>query len=207
MVEIYYSILREASQEIKIQRSRFIGKVKPATTIEQAEKYIDLISTQHYDATHNCTAYKVGLGDKAVYRYNDDGEPGGTGGRPILEAIEAEELTNVVSVVTRYFGGIKLGTGGLSRAYRNCTEQTLHKAGKKKYYITVPLVIEFPYGFTGIIMDMVEKNNCRITAKKYGDQTELSLEVKKSQIQDFKQLLLNKTGGKITIREEENEFI
>lgn len=204
---IYYSIIREASQEIKVKGSRFIGRVKPVTTIEKADEYIDLISTQYYDATHNCTAYRIGLGDKAVYRYNDDGEPSGTGGRPILEAIEAQNLTNIVSVVTRYFGGIKLGTGGLSRAYRSCAEQTLKKAGKRKYFLTVSFLIKFPYEFTGIVMDLMEKNNCIITEKKYSNAAEFTVSINKSQVQDFKQVLLNKTGGKITIREKDNESI
>ena len=206
MDDEYYSIIREASQEIRVKSSRFIGQAKAVNTVKQAGEYINLISTQNFNATHNCMAYKVGIGDKALYKYNDDGEPGGTGGRPILEAIEAQELTNIVTVVTRYFGGIKLGTGGLSRAYRNCAEQTLQKAGKKKFFLTVPLVLNFSYDLTGIVMEIVEKSNCRIVDKQYGAETELTVRIKKSQSHTIKQLLLDKASGKIIIKEGENEF-
>ncbi|MFO7890818.1 MAG: YigZ family protein [bacterium] len=206
MDDIYYSIIKEVSSRIKIKGSKFIGYVKPVDTIGQAEKYISFISEQNYDATHNCTAFKVGVGDNAIYRYNDDGEPGGTGGRPILEAIEAQGLTNIVSVVTRYFGGTKLGTGGLSRAYRSCTDQALIKAGKRKLFFTETFLINFSYDLTGIIMEFIDKFACTIEDKKYDTETEFKVTIQKSQSDEFKQKLINKTGGKITIKETENEF-
>lgn len=205
MDDVYYSIIKEISATIKIKGSKFIGYVKPVDTVEEAEKYIDFISEQNYDATHNCTAFKVGVGDQAVFRYNDDGEPGGTGGRPILEAIEGKGLTNVVGVVTRYFGGTKLGMGGLSRAYRNCADQALAKAGKREFFFTKIFVINFTYNLTGIVMELIDKYACTIEDKHYGNKTELTLAVKKIQSDEFKQNLINKTGGKISIKETENE--
>lgn len=199
---VFYTIKNEKSTEIKVKGSKFIGYIKPVNTVEEAEKYIDLISSENYDATHNCAAYKVGMGDKAVYRYNDDGEPSGTGGRPILDAMEAQQLTNTVGVVTRYFGGTKLGTGGLSRAYRNCTEQTILKAGKRKIYLTDILSVNFAYELTGKVMELVEKFKCKIISKNYGADAELKLKIKQSQSEEFKQLLFHSTGGKIIIKEE-----
>jgi len=202
---IYYTIKNEKSTEIKVKGSKFIGYIKSVNSTDQAEKYIEFISSKNYNATHNCTAYKIGIGDKAIYRYNDDGEPSGTGGRPILDAIEVQQLTNIVGVVTRYFGGTKLGTGGLSRAYRNCIEQTILRAGKRKIYITDILSVNFSYELTGIIMELVEKFNCKIISKKYGTDTTIKLKIKKSQSEQFKQLLFHNTGAKISIKEEDNE--
>jgi len=203
---VYYTIRREVSSDIKVKGSKFIGYIKSVNTLEQAEKYIDFISSQNYNATHNCTAYKVGRGDKAVYRYNDDGEPSGTGGKPILDVIEAQKLTNIVAVVTRYFGGTKLGTGGLSRAYRHCAEKTINNADKRELYPTKILLINFPYELTGIVMELIEKFTCKIISTKYDTATVLKLKVKQKQSDEFKNFLVDKTGGKVTIKEEENEF-
>lgn len=205
MDDRYYSIIKEATTTIKIRGSKFIGHVTPVNTRKEAEDYIDFISEKNYDATHNCTAFKVGIGDKALFKYNDDGEPGGTGGRPILKAIEGKGLTNVAGVVTRYFGGIKFGTGGLSRAYKNCTDRALGKAGKREFFFTNTFFIDFPYHFTGVVMELIEKYTCTIKHKKYGDKVELTVAVKKSLSDEFKQTLLDKTGGKIIIKEIENE--
>ncbi len=205
MDDIYYSVIREACTEIKVKGSKFIGYVKPVETIEQAKRYIDAISARNYNATHNCTAYKVGITHKSVYRYNDDGEPGGTGGRPIFDAINGKGLTNVVCVVTRYFGGTKLGTGGLSRAYRNCADQTLDKAGKKELFFTDTILIIFPYNLTGKVMEIIEKSKSKIIDKRYDTETKIRVEVKQSQSKEIIQHLINKTGGKIIIKELENE--
>lgn len=190
------------SDEIKVKGSRFIGYVRSAESIETAEKFINKISGRNYNATHNCTAYRVGYGDSSVYRYNDDGEPSGTAGKQILEAVDGRNLTNVVCVVTRYFGGIKLGTGGLARAYRECAGRTLDKGRVKKIFQTEFLTIIFKYEKTGIIMNLIEKSGCSIIKKKYGKQTALTLEVRKSQIENFKINLINQTAGDVILKEE-----
>ena len=115
MIE-YKTLAKAGSDEIIIEKSRFIGYCAPVSSEEEALEFIEKIKKKHYDATHNVFAYVVGL-DNNIQRYNDDGEPSGTAGVPILEVIKKEDLRNVVIVVTRYFGGIKLGTGGLIRAY------------------------------------------------------------------------------------------
>jgi uncharacterized YigZ family protein len=116
LVDEYKTLLKAGNDEIIIERSRFIGYAAPVSSEEEAMEFIDKIKNQHKDATHNVTAYVVGLHNE-VQRYNDDGEPAGTAGVPILEVLKKEDLRNTVVVVTRYFGGIKLGAGGLIRAY------------------------------------------------------------------------------------------
>lgn len=116
MITRYRTIYKKGIDEIIINKSRFIGYSMPIDSEEDALKFIEEIKTLHRDATHNVYGYVVG-DDNSIQRYSDDGEPSGTAGIPVLEVIKKEDLRNVVVVVTRYFGGIKLGTGGLIRAY------------------------------------------------------------------------------------------
>ena len=116
MDKIYRTIYTYGEEETIINKSRFIGYAMPIETEEEALEFIEKIKTKHRDATHNVYAYVLGK-DSNAQRFSDDGEPSGTAGIPVLEVIKKENLRNVVVVVTRYFGGIKLGTGGLIRAY------------------------------------------------------------------------------------------
>lgn len=120
----YFSIENGADHEIIIDKSRFICYFSRVNTVEQAQEFITTIKKKHWDATHNCSAYIVG--DNQQYqKANDDGEPSGTAGVPMLEVLKKRQLTNIVTVVTRYFGGIKLGAGGLVRAYTQCVATAL----------------------------------------------------------------------------------
>ena len=116
MLPRYRTLRREASKEIVIKKSRFIGYGKPVESEAEAAAFIEAIKKKHWDATHNCSAYVIGERDE-IQKQSDDGEPSGTAGKPILEVIKAQGLKNTVIVVTRYFGGIMLGAGGLIRAY------------------------------------------------------------------------------------------
>lgn len=116
MLERYQTVRHEGKKEIVIRKSRFIGHIRPVETEEEAIAFIDEIKKLHRDATHNCSAYLLGERDE-IQRQSDDGEPSGTAGKPILEVLKNRELKNVAVVVTRYFGGIMLGAGGLIRAY------------------------------------------------------------------------------------------
>lgn len=116
MLERYKTLRQEASREIVIKKSRFIGYAKPVADEAEAVAYVEEIKKKHWNATHNCSAYVVGERDE-IQKQSDDGEPSGTAGKPILEVIKAQGLKNVAVVVTRYFGGILLGAGGLIRAY------------------------------------------------------------------------------------------
>ncbi|WP_409228565.1 YigZ family protein [Gudongella sp. SC589] len=116
MSETYRTIAKRGVDEFIISKSRFIGYAAPVTTEEEAQEFIQEIKSRHRDATHNVSAYVLGR-DSNIQRFNDDGEPSGTAGIPALEVLKKEELRNTAVVVTRYFGGIKLGGGGLIRAY------------------------------------------------------------------------------------------
>lgn len=130
MIKIYFSILNPVETTIKIKRSEFIGNVKKVKTEEEAKEFIKQVSSKYRNATHNCWAYKV-EGNK--FNYSDDGEPSGTAGKPIFGVIEKHNLMNIAIVVTRYFGGVKLGVRGLIDAYSQCAEETIINSKIGKY--------------------------------------------------------------------------
>lgn len=124
----YRTILNDAEHEIVVKKSRFIGHVKPINSEEEAQAFIEEIKKKHWNARHNVPVYVLGH-KYDLQRYSDDGEPSGTAGIPILEMLKKEHITNIAVVITRYFGGIKLGTGGLVRAYTQSAKETLQKVG------------------------------------------------------------------------------
>src|SRR5690606_30111907 len=128
MLHSYYTVKGYGEHEINIQKSRFIAYINRATTEEEAQEFIQKIKKQNSDATHNCSAYLIGENDR-IQKANDDGEPSGTAGVPILEVLKKKKLKDTVVVVTRYFGGIKLGAGGLIRAYGKSTSEGLDATG------------------------------------------------------------------------------
>src|SRR5690625_2716627 len=128
MLTKYYTVNKSGSTELIIQKSRFIGYIKRVESEEAAQKFIDDIKKKHYDATHNCSAYIIGEHDQ-IQKANDDGEPSGTAGVPMLEVLKKQNLKDTAVVVTRYFGGIKLGAGGLIRAYGGTTSQAIRTTG------------------------------------------------------------------------------
>lgn len=131
--------------EITIQKSRFIGYVKRVETEEDAQEFIQEIKKKHYNATHNCSAYMIGENDQ-IQKANDDGEPSGTAGVPILEVLKKKGLKDTAVVITRYFGGIKLGAGGLIRAYGSTTSQAIKTTGivKRQLMQCISVKVEYP---------------------------------------------------------------
>ncbi|AEX85470.1 uncharacterized protein, YigZ family [Marinitoga piezophila KA3] len=130
MIEIYYSILKPVEVSIKIKRSEFIGNIKKVNSEEEAKAFIKEISSKYKNATHNCWAYKI---SENKFNYSDDGEPSGTAGKPIFGKIEKFNLSNVAIVVTRYFGGVKLGVRGLIDAYSETAEKVIIESKIAKY--------------------------------------------------------------------------
>lgn len=183
--------------EIKIKGSRFIGTAKSASSEEQAAEFIHSISSRYYNATHNCYAYAVGLKPSVITRFNDDGEPSGTAGQPILNVIEGKNLTNVAIVVTRYFGGTKLGKGGLVHAYSECAGKVLEQCSTVHKYIYHNFTLKFNYDFTGVVMHVINLFDAKILESSYGSQTALNLDIRQSFFDEFKQQLTEKTAGNI----------
>jgi len=197
--DAYYTLKIPASHEIKVKGSRFIGHARSITDRHEAEVFVQSITKKHYDATHNCFGYRVGLGDGSVFRYSDDGEPSGTAGKPILEAIDGRGLTNTVCVVTRYYGGTKLGTGGLARAYGECGARTLDVGGRQRKYRMASVQIVFEYDLTGVVMAQISDFECRVKETNYGSDTEMMLEVRLSRVEAFLYALIDRTAGRVDI--------
>ena len=200
----YLTIKNQQQAEIKIKGSRFIGTAQPVTTENQAKEFIQLISKKYFDASHNCYAYNIGFDQSKISRFNDAGEPSGTAGQPILNTILIKNLTDVAVVITRYFGGTKLGKGGLVRAYSDCASETLNKRNVIKKYIKEFLALEFDYNKTGAVMHIINQYDLKILKANYDQKTKIKLSIRKSKIQDFKQNLVELTLGKISINTEDN---
>ncbi len=187
--------------ETKIKRSRFIGTVRPTATVDEADAFLDAVSREFHDAAHNCFAYRIGLEQDQVVRFSDDGEPSGTAGRPILDALDRFELVDTCVVVTRYFGGIKLGTGGLSRAYRAAALDVLNKAGVETRYRMKRLTFVFHPQLTGIVLRTLSTEVCEIAESVYADICTIRCDIRLSAVDRIKQTLVSSTNGKIEIAE------
>ena len=144
MHDEYYEPGKEITIESRIRKSVFIGHVRICGSEETAREKLKAISAVHKQATHNCWAYRVGI-DRVQEYYSDDGEPGGTAGKPIMGALLRNGVTNCLLVVTRYYGGVKLGVRGLIEAYGNTAQESLNAAGRVLKRIRVPLKISLPY--------------------------------------------------------------
>jgi uncharacterized YigZ family protein len=194
-------VARYCRSEIKVKRSRFIGTVQYAGSIDEARNLVRAVSKEFHDATHNCYAYRIGLGSEQVFKYSDDGEPSGTAGRPILEALDKFELVDTCIVVTRYFGGIKLGTGGLSRAYRNAALDVLYKAGFETRFLKSRVRLVFHLRFTNTVLRRLSSEVCDIVDSKYTDSGTIICDIRRSSVEKIKQTLVSATNGKIEIED------
>ena len=143
-MDFYYSIDKTTQNEIKIKGSRFIAHSSPVINKEDAMQFLSTIKKLNYNATHNCFAYIIGW-NEAEFRFSDDGEPTNSAGKPILYTIKKFGLSDIIVVVTRYFGGTKLGIGGLVKAYSEATESVLNIVDKKIIHRTIPFVINCHY--------------------------------------------------------------
>lgn len=159
------------------------------------------ISREFHDATHNCFAYRVGMGDGSLYRSSDAGEPSGTAGQPILKVIQGADLTNVLVVVTRYFGGTKLGVGGLIKAYTEATQKALAQAE----IVEVPILRRFrvatDYNHIQQVMRTVNSLNAQIVHSDYGETIQIDVNVPVARVDAFKTALVNSTSGQAKVEE------
>ncbi len=202
----YFTVKGSATSEFQEKKSTFIGYIKRVNTEEEAKNFVNEIKSMHKEATHNVYAYIVGE-NKGIQRYSDDGEPQGTAGIPVLEVIKKNDLTDVAVVVTRYFGGILLGGGGLIRAYSKGASSAIEEAGIVEKVKGLKLRFTLEYDLIGKIQYLCGTNNWHIEDTIYTDKVELSLftevENKEIIIADF----VEATSGKVTICEEDEEYL
>ena len=185
------------------KKSRFIGRVWPVETEEEALAKIAEMKKQHYDATHNCWAYVLKSG---AMRFSDDGEPGGTAGNPMMQVLQKENLFNVVCVVTRYFGGTLLGAGGLVRAYTKGAKIAIDAAGKSMKRVWSVLYIPCPYTFYERVKLEAEAFGGVIRDTQFGAEVELEILVAQPQAQAFLDKILDMTSGTVEGMETSQEY-
>lgn len=198
--ETYKTIQSSVQEEIKVKGSRFVARAVPVTSKKEAEEKLGRISREFHDATHHCFAYRVGIGDGGVYRSSDAGEPAGTAGQPILQVIRGEGLTDVLVVVTRYFGGTKLGIGGLIKAYTTVTQEVLRKAAILEIPVFHHLELKTDYAHISHVMREINVFEARLTASDYRETIQLQVNVPAKKVSDFREALINRTGGQIKIK-------
>ncbi len=191
---LYTTVDREHAFEHEEKRSVFIAHIKNVSNDEQAKEFIASVKAKHHDARHNCSAYLLRDG---IMRYSDDGEPQGTAGIPILEVIKKSGLVDVVVVVTRYFGGILLGAGGLVRAYSAAASGVVCESAKASYRLCVELSMNIQYPQYDKVSRMISNSGARTVDTQYTDGIVLCAVIPKEDYEKFSDDIVNAFGGKV----------
>lgn len=201
----YKTVMKEAEIEQVIDKSRFIGHVKPVGSREEAEEFIAKIRSRHKAATHNVPAFVIG--DQFQLQWaSDDGEPQGTSGAPIVQMLVKEGITDIAVVITRYFGGIKLGTGGLVRAYTGTTKLALEESRICAVKELDELKVKLDYTFLGKLQNLALKGKFEVGSTVFEDAVTVELVVEPENTQEVKSMISNLTGGSGTILSESKKL-
>lgn len=206
MLSNYFTVKQQGSDEIVIQKSRFIGYVRRVESEEAAKSFIQEIKKKHHDATHNCSAYLIGEHDE-IQKANDDGEPSGTAGVPILEVLKKQHLKDTAIVVTRYFGGIKLGAGGLIRAYGSTTSQAIKTTGVVKRQLMQGFSVTVDYGLLGKLENELRQSQYIIDGINYLENVEFLVYVKDGEEQNFNKWIIDLTNDQAIINEKNTKYM
>ena len=174
---MFKTIAEDISAEIVEKKSKFIASIFYVESVEEAENKIKIIKKKHFDARHNCYAYSIFSKDGIIQRFSDDGEPQGTAGSPMLNILTSQNLNNIVVIVTRYFGGILLGTGGLVRAYTEATQEALNNASIIEKDLGLKVVFEISYSDLEKLKYYLKQNNIKIIDSEYLETIKLIVEI------------------------------
>ncbi|MFJ6412367.1 YigZ family protein [Terribacillus saccharophilus] len=206
MLTTYFTVKTEGSHEIVIQKSRFIGHVKRVETEEEAINFVQKIKKEHKDATHNCSAYMIGEHD-LIQKASDDGEPSGTAGVPILEVLKKKGLKDTAVVVTRYFGGIKLGAGGLIRAYSGSASQSIDEIGVVKRQLMQLADIHIDYTLLGKVENELRQSAYTLRNIDYADRVVLHAAFQSGQEEEFQAYVTDMTNAQAEVTFGGQEYI
>lgn len=194
----YYSLYRGGCAEIEEKKSRFIATIEPVQSEEEASDFIARTKKKYWDARHNCTAFIVG--DKGeVMRSNDDGEPSGTAGRPMLEVLTSSNITNVACVVTRYFGGTLLGTGGLIRAYQGAVKAALANCVILKKLEGIMLIVSCDYNDSGKITYMASSGKWNVMSTEYTEKVTITILAENKDAGNIEKDIADATSGRASV--------
>ena len=200
------TIKQAHSIENVISKSRFIAYIKPVSTENEAKAFIDEIKIKHKDATHNCSAYTVGP-EMNIQKANDDGEPSGTAGIPMLEILKKLEIHNVCVVVTRYFGGIKLGAGGLIRAYSGAVRDVIYDMGRVELREAIPVTVTLDYDQTGKFEYELASTTFLLREQFYTDKVSYQIDEVKNEYDTFIDFLNRITSGNYDLKQEDIKLL
>lgn len=205
MLENYFTIKADGIAELEIKKSRFICHLKRVTTEEEAKEFINGIKKEHWKANHNCSAFVIGEHSE-IQRSSDDGEPSGTAGIPMLEVLKKNELINVAAVVTRYFGGIKLGAGGLIRAYAHSVSNALTEIGIVEGKLQQEIIIAISYPNLGKLQNYLELNQIAVKDTLFAENVQVICLIDESQVADFMAAITDLLAGQADFSEGEKSY-
>lgn len=201
-MDTYKTIAAPVEEVIfKEKSSKFLGYAFPVTSEEEIKAHLEAVKKAHFSARHWCYAWQLGYGRHQRYRANDDGEPNNTAGIPIYGQIQSFELTNVLVIVVRYFGGIKLGVGGLVQAYKTTAQLTLQETEIEEKLITEELVINFDYPLMNKVMRVVKEQNLTVIAQYLTESCELHLAIRQSDYAKVEEIFNNLYGVVLVVRD------
>lgn len=191
----YKVVYQNGYGEYEEKKSRFLASVAPVSSEEEAAAFMDSIRKKYYDARHHCSAFIIGR-NRELTRCSDDGEPGGTAGKPILEVLLCAEVTNVAVVVTRYFGGTLLGTGGLVRAYTQAAREGLENAGIGVMQYKTEMTVEIDYTDVGKVQYLLGSRKIEILNSRYTEKVEFDIRVPGKELEQVKKALTEATSAR-----------
>lgn len=205
MLKKYKTILTEAEAEIVEKKSRFIATVRPVKTEEEAKAFVEELKKKYWNATHNVFAYQVGERDE-IQRFSDDGEPQGTAGMPVLNVLKGEDVKDTAIVVTRYFGGTLLGTGGLVRAYGKAAKEGLLASGIVELVLYCRYTVTVDYTESGKVQYEILQDGHVLEDTVYTDQVQFFVLVEVDQAEAFEKKMLDVLKGKTATEKIEERF-
>lgn len=200
--DFFYTISAPVrAPELKVRGSRFIADILPVHSKEEVAHALETVRKEFHDASHHCFAYRLGP-DGALLRAADDGEPSGTAGKPILLVLSSQKLTNALIIVTRFFGGTKLGTGGLARAYAEAAQQAVSMSHVVKVYLTVPVNIRVLYEDLPAMERLIKAYDSHVTQSTYLASVELTVNIRASKVEEFVHTVTDTFHGRAEARAE-----
>jgi len=204
LIDTYLTIKEDGQSEIEIKKSRFICSLKRIKTEEEAKDFIHALKKEHWKANHNCSAFVLGEKND-IQRSSDDGEPSGTAGVPMLEVLKKNELINVVAVVTRYFGGTKLGAGGLIRAYSSAVSHALNEIGIVEGKLQKEVFVQIEYPLLGKLQHYLEQNQFYVKDTQFLENITLCVMVQNEE--NFKQAVIDLLNGQVSFEDGEYSYV
>jgi len=196
MDDAYFTIRSESRVETKVKDSRFIGETFLINSPEDAAARLASVRKRGFAATHHCYAWQTGCDRARSFKYSDDGEPSGTAGKPIYDVLAGAGLTNTLVVVTRYFGGTKLGTGGLTHAYSDAAKAALEASGKDEHFLTTSFILRMAFPYYDRWLRLQHKLGATVTNAQFGEDVVVDLTVRKSRAEELRSGFIELTAGK-----------